>query len=324
METIDTRRAAPLDPDIARFLEQMAQDNAARGASDTLPMVERRAIAEDVRERWRLGGPQMAQTRELDADGVRLRLYRPVDKPGLPVLFYIHGGGWQLFSIETHDRLMREYAARAQIAVVGVDYSLAPEHRFPVALEEIATALAWLEREGEALGLDTGRIAIGGDSAGANLSVSSCLLRRAKGNAPLAAMLLNYGAYDPQPTGSYARYGEPPYPLEIAEMDAYWRGYVADADDLTNPLVAPALADLRDLPPAFFAIAECDILADSNYALAARMAAAGGEVTERTYRGATHSFLEAMSIAAIANTALDEASAWLRERLDRANVGRDA
>lgn len=302
-----------VDPDIRRFVDAVAAAYGARGApADT---AERRRIAEEVRKPWREGGPIMAESVDFDMDGIRLRLHRPVADEKLPIMLYIHGGGWVLFSIDTHDRLMREYAARAGIAVIGIDYSLSPDNKFPVALEECAAALDWIATQADTLNLDANRVLIGGDSAGANLSVATCLLQRARGRPLPAGMLLNYGAFSPDHLPSYARFGGEAYSLECDEMDAFWADYVDGPGQLAEPLVAPLRADLSGLPPAFLAIAECDILADCNHAFAAKLAAAGVPVEAVTYTGATHSFLEAVSIAPLARRAFDEQAAWMMKIL---------
>lgn len=300
-----------VDPDIRRFVDAINAAYAEHGVPGA-DMATRRAVAERVRLPWRENGPIMAASDMFDMDGIRLRLHRPVvaGDAALPVMLYIHGGGWTLFSIDTHDRLMREYAARAGIAVLGIDYSLSPEYKFPAALEECSAALDWIAAHADSLGLDAGRVLIGGDSAGANLSVATCLLRRAEGKALPAAMVLNYGAFAPDHLPSYARFGDG-YSLEADEMDVFWSNYVERPAQLEDPLAVPLRADLAGLPPAFLAIAECDILADCNHAFAARLAAAGVAVTSVTYAGATHSFLEAMSIAPLASRALDEQAAWI-------------
>jgi acetyl esterase len=300
------------DPDIRRFVDAINAAYVEHGAPAGATMATRRQVAERVRKPWREGGPIMAETREMDMGGVRLRLHRPVADEKLPVLLYIHGGGWTLFSIDTHDRLMREYAARAGIAVIGIDYSLSPESKFPVALEECAAALDWIESQAEALHLDADRVLIGGDSAGANLSVAACLLQRQRGRPLPIAMLLNYGAFAPERTPSYARFGDA-YSLESDEMDAFWASYIDGPEQLADPLVAPLRADLTGLPPAFLAIAECDILADCNDAFARKLEEAGVPTVAVTYRGATHSFLEAVSFAPLAIRAFDEQSAWIRD-----------
>ncbi|WP_447753052.1 alpha/beta hydrolase [Sphingopyxis fribergensis] len=300
------------DPDIRRFVDAINAAYVEHGAPAGASMATRRQVAERVRKPWREGGPIMATSEEMDMGGVRLRLHRPVADEKLPVMLYIHGGGWTLFSIDTHDRLMREYAARAGIAVLGIDYSLSPESKFPVALEECAAALDWLAAQADTLNLDADRVLIGGDSAGANLSVATCLLQRQRGRPLPIAMLLNYGAFAPERTASYARFGDT-YSLEADEMDAFWASYVDAPEQFADPLVVPLRADLAGLPPAFLAIAECDILADCNDAFARALAAAGVATHAVTYRGATHSFLEAVSIAPLAGRALDEQAAWIRD-----------
>lgn len=302
-----------LDPDIRAFVDRINGGYEAQGSPRD--MAHRRQIAEAVRAPWREGGPAMAESRDLSLGELRLRLHRPVADGVLPVLVYIHGGGWTVFSIDTHDRLMREYAARAGIAVLGIDYSLSPEHKYPVALDEVVAVFDWLPGAATDLGVDPARTLIGGDSAGANLAVAACLRRRNAGKPALAGMLLNYGAFDPEPTESYSQYGGPDYPLSPEEMDGFWANYVETPAQLADPLVAPLRAELHGLPPAFVAVAECDILAGCNHAFARRMAQAGGDVTEVTYEGAAHSFLEAVSIAPLADRALADQADWLKARI---------
>ena len=307
----EARNDDPIDPDIRRFVDAINAAYAGYTERASGGMAARREVAELVREQWRSGGPEMAESRDLEMNGLRLRLHRPSLDEALPVMLYIHGGGWTLFSIDTHDRLMREYAARAGIAVIGIDYSLSPEHKFPTALDEVVAALDWIAERSAALDIDPDRMLVGGDSAGANLSVAACLVRRERGRPMLAGMVLNYGAFSAEPTESYRRFDGPLFSLEAAEMNQFWENYVAAPEDLTDPLAAPLHADLHGLPPAFLAIAECDILADCNHAMAAKLTAAGVPVEAVTYAGATHSFLEAMSIAPLASRALDDQAAWI-------------
>lgn len=306
---------AGIDPQIGEFARRLSEAYAACGQPEDI--AARRRMAETVRQPWRSGGPVMAETRDMIVNGLRARLYLPVEaarnRP-LPAMLYLHGGGWVLFSIDTHDRLMREYAARAGMAVLGIDYSLSPEAKFPVAVNEAVAALAWLDSNAATLGLDRTRLFVGGDSAGANLAVSACLIRRDAGQRALAGMLLNYGAFDPRPTASYGLYAGDDHTLNGEEMAEFWSAYTDSPAQLSDPLVAPLRAQLHDLPPAFLAIAERDILADSNHAFAARLRQAGGEVEAVSYAGATHSFLEAVSIAPLAARALDDQAAWIRRQ----------
>lgn len=301
-----------VDPQIREFVRRLNEAYAGHGIA--CDMADRRRIAEKVREAWCAGGPEMAETRDMTVDGLRLRLHRPTARRDGPAMLYIHGGGWMLFSIDTHDRLMREYAARAGVTVLGIDYSLSPEVKFPVALDEVGAMLDWVGSHGTELGIAPRCLFVGGDSAGANLAVAACLRQRGEGRTGLAGMVLNYGAFDPAPTASYDLYSGPDYTLEASEMDAFWAAYTDSPSQLQDPLVAPMRADLHDLPPAFIAIAECDILADSNRAFAAKLRGAGVPVEAVTYAGGTHSFLEAVSIAPLAVRALDDQARWIRKR----------
>ena len=305
-----------LDPDIRRFVTALDEGYGRYPNFDRLPMRERRAAAEQVRAPWCAGGPRMWRSVDTQVAGLRGRIHIPLEAPALGAMLYLHGGGWTMFSIDTHDRLMREYAVRAGIIVVGIDYSLSPEAKFPVALNEVVEATRWLQRTGVTHGIDPKRLAVGGDSAGANLALGAALKLREEGGGPsLRGMLFNYGAFDPRPSTSYELYDGPRYALTVEEMGYFWNNYAGDPADLQNPLAAPALADVRGLPAAYFCIAECDILSDGNRAMAERLTAAGVPTEEHVYEGATHSFLEAISISALADRALDAAACWLRGRL---------
>ncbi|NJO12248.1 MAG: alpha/beta hydrolase fold domain-containing protein [Gammaproteobacteria bacterium] len=274
MESVAGRASAEgrdLDPDIRRFIREVGEAVARYPEFGTAPYPQVRRWAEEVRAPWCRGGPQMLQTWSTAASTrhgeVRVRIHKPCEGT-LPALIYLHGGGWTLFSIDTHDRVMREYAARARCAVVGIDYALAPEARFPVALEQIVDTVAWLGSRGGEFAIDASRLAIGGDSAGANLSVATCLSLRDAGHQLLRAMLLNYGAFTTECSAEACRrYGGPQYMLGCEEMAVYWANYMRGPADSRNPLVCPLLARLEGLPPAFLAVAECDILGEQSLRL---------------------------------------------------------
>ncbi|MBB5686878.1 alpha/beta hydrolase fold domain-containing protein [Sphingobium boeckii] len=306
-----------VDPHIRRFHHQVNADYARLSAGGYADISARRAVAEEVRAPWTAGGPVMAKTEELivGAGKLRVRIHRPNADPVLPVLLYIHGGGWMLFSIDTHDRLMREYAARVGCAVIGVDYSLSPEVRFPHALDEIVDVVGWVRSDGAAHGLDPERVAIGGDSAGANLSLATALRLRDAGEPPLNALLLNYGAFDTEIRDSHSRYDGDAYNLTASEMVDFWDAYLGPDGDRQSPYARPMLAKLHNLPPAFLCIAACDILADENRAMSAKLRDAGVEVRMTVYAGAIHSFLESMNISDMANTAIADGADWLKRHL---------
>jgi len=316
-----TRDGSDIDPDLRRFMALNAEAYAGHPPLAGLPLAEARKIFIAVREPWRSGGPVMATTRDLAVEtrhgAVPVRIHDPSPGRPKPALVYVHGGGWTIFSIETHDRLMREYAARAGVVVIGVEYALSPEARFPVALEQVIDVVGWLETAAPGLGVDPARIAIGGDSAGGNLSLTTCLALRDQGRGGvIAAMVLNYPVVDRTPAREDAdRFGGPAYMLTTEEMEQFWVNYLADPEDGRNPLANPALADLAGLPPVFIAIAECDLLAGQGAAIARRLEAAGVPVRAVSYAGACHSFLEAVAIASIADRALNDTAAWLAEQL---------
>ena len=299
-----------------RFQEWLAAAYAQHAPLDSVSLPRARQIVEHVRAPLTLGGPQMVRTEDAwieTAHGpLRLRLYRPDATPVLPALVYLHGGGWVFFSIDTHDRLMRELAARSGRVVIGVDYALAPEARYPAAREQATAAWRWAFSRAAELGLDRDRIGLGGDSAGANLALASALVLRDARERP-DALLLNYGVYcDDESTDSFKRFDGPGYNLGREEMRGFWRHYLGDAPDRNDALAMPLRARLAGLPRCCLVVAECDVLRDDSLALADRLREAGVPVALQRHPGAVHSFLEAVSFSETADRALEQGSAWLR------------
>ncbi|MET0290703.1 MAG: alpha/beta hydrolase [Pseudoxanthomonas sp.] len=309
-----------LDPQIRTFIEAVVGEGRALAAGRMLDWPARREIAEATRARWRAGGPQMASTHDvLIADGLRVRVHRPhTAQRHSPVLVYLHGGGWCMFSLDTHDRLMREYAEGAGVVVVGVDYALAPEHPYPIALNQCVQALQWLRAQASALDIDPQRLALAGDSAGGNLSVTTALQLREHGVLQgVRALVLNYGAWDPQVSAqAAATLGTDEDMLSAAEMDAFWRAYLGpDAGQSRDPLAAPIHADLRGLPPSLLLWGDRDVLAEQNRQMAQRLRAAGVRVETCEHAGAPHSFIEAMAVSTQARDAIAHGCGWLRRHL---------
>ena len=317
-------RGADLDPEIRQFVARMSAAFASYPNFNDLPLPEMRRACEQVRAPWAAGGPVMSQTTErtvpTPAGDVRVRIHNPSARAEKPALIYMHGGGWTTFSIDTHDRLMREYAVRGDIVVIGVDYALSPEVKFPVAQQQIAAVARWARQHSAELGIHRDRIALGGDSAGGNLAITTALRLRDEGDVDAVhAIVTNYAVTDIYSTPeALQRYGHEGYMLGADEMVRFWKNYLREPADAKNPLVCPVHADLHGLPPVFMVIPECDILTEQNWRLAGRLGQAGVTVTTSFYEGASHSFLEAMSICAISNRAIADTALWLRETLEPA------
>jgi len=260
--------------------------------------------------------PQLPRVDELAVparDGTLLpaRLYAPAAGP-LPVLLYFHGGGFTIGSIASHDTLCRTLAAQAGCAVVSVGYRLAPEHRFPTAVHDAWDATQWLAREGAALGLDTGRFALGGDSAGGTLATVCATLARDAGLAPRLQLLFYPGCAAWQTAPSHARYHQGLI-LDQAHIEYFFNHYIADAereDWRFAPLHTP---DLEDVATAWFGLAECDPLVDDGIAYADKLRAAGVRVQLEIYRGVTHEFIKMGRALPEARQAHAAAGAALRE-----------
>ncbi len=310
-----------LDPQIKRFIDDVIAKGRELTAGRELTWPQRREICELTRAPWTCGGPVIASTRDLIAktsEGqVPLRIYDPAPGQAKPVFIFLHGGGWSLFSLDTHDRVMREFAHRSGMAVAGVDYSLSPEVRYPTALNQVVAVAHWLNEHGGSLGLDGNRIAIGGDSAGGNLSMGAALRLRDSGQSNLLKAVLSiYGGSTPDCSPvSRQRYGTEQDMLTATEVDTFWDNYIGAVGDRRDPYAVTALATLQGLPPVFLVIAECDILAEQNLLMAGRLLEAGVQVKAKVYPGAPHSFIEAVAVSRVANEAIDDGVAFLRSVL---------
>ena len=226
------------------------------------------------------------------SDGAALpaRLYAPSPET-LPVLLYLHGGGFTIGSIASHDTLCRELSRLAGCAVVSLDYRLAPQHRFPTAVNDAWDALRWLAAHGGDLGCDSRRVAVGGDSAGGTLAAVCAIFARDHGLA-LALQLLFYpGCAATEEASSHRRYGRG-LVLEEAHIEWFFDQYIAcnqREDWRFAPLNAP---DVEGVAPAWFGLAECDPLVDDAIAYADKLRAAGVPMDLEIYRGVTHEFVK--------------------------------
>ena len=309
---------APLTPAMRLLLERMAR--APYPPLHTLSAQAARQAYEKSAGVLEVPKPTLARVQELaiparDGTALRARLLAPSAAPGLPVLLYLHGGGFTIGSIDTHDTLCRVLAAQSGAAVLALDYRLAPEHRFPIAVHDAWDALQWLVGEGaRTLGLDAARIAVGGDSAGGTLAAVSSIQARDAG-LPLALQLLVYpGTTAHQDTPSHAAHADDPM-LDRLQIDWFFAQYI-DPAQRADWRFAPLLADDVDgVAPAWLGLAECDPLVDEGVMYADRLRAAGVPVGLEIYRGVVHGFVQMGRALPEARRFHHDAAQALREAL---------
>ncbi len=284
-----------LHPDAAALLEDrsdpvpptyaLSVESAREGLADLLgdePTVDVGATA-DVS----IPGPGGVST------SLPVRIYEPAGATApYPTTVYLHGGGWTLGGLDTHDAVCTRLAERAGSLVVAVDYRRAPEHPFPAAVEDAYAAVEWVVAHGDRMGADPDRLAVAGDSAGGNLAAVTALLARDRDGPAIARQALLYPVVGAAPLASFPSREENArgYLLESATMDWFRERYLDSAVHLRNPCFAPLLGDLADLPPATVVTAGFDPLRDEGIAYAEKLESAGVPVEHRHYERQIHGF----------------------------------
>jgi acetyl esterase/lipase len=225
------------------------------------------------------------------SDGdVPVRVYWPDEQANRPVLVWLHGGGWVLGSVETHDNHCRQLCDEVGAIVVSVDYRLAPETKFPGALEDCVAAWQWVTAHASELGGDPNRVAIAGDSAGGNLAAAVCLVAREQGLRAPEFQLLVYPVTDYEFGSASMVDNASGYGLEADHMRWFFEHYARTPADYDDWRMSPLRADLHDLPPALVITAEYDPLRDQGEAYAAKLEAAGVETALMRADGVFHGF----------------------------------
>ncbi len=233
------------------------------------------------------------------------RLYASSKKANLPLLVFYHGGGWVLGDLDSHDGVCRSLAKETGAIVVSVDYRLAPEHKFPTPLYDCYQAKEWLVKNGGDLGIDSSRLAVGGDSAGGNLAAAVAMMTQQIRSAPICHQMLFYPVTDYGiDTASYRAFAEGFY-LGRREMMWFWDHYLTSKADGANPLASPLRApSLTGLPPATIFTADHDPLRDEGKAYAEALKAAGVAVNYRDFAGMIHGFVNLLGIVPAASQAI--------------------
>ncbi|AMX91810.1 lipase [Mesorhizobium ciceri] len=260
----------------------------------------------------------VATTFEQQIDGpngpIAVRIHRGIDAlpSGAPALLYLHGGGWVIGNLDSHDEICRLMANLGNAVIVCPDYRLAPEHKFPAGLEDCLATLRFMAENAVDLGIDKVRIGVAGDSAGGNLAAVLALLARDGLAPPLATQILIYPNTDARQTSdSYRRFGDG-FGLTATTMAWFRDHYVRTPDNIMDWRVSPLLApDLAGVAPAFVALAGCDILADEGAAYAARLQAAGVPMILRQWPGQIHGFVSmGRHIPAARQAVVEGVTAW--------------
>jgi acetyl esterase len=311
----------PLDPDAATLIAMMQA--AGRPPMETLSPDEARQAFKAGRAVTQPDPQDVAEVRDLSCPGpggqIPLRAYRPIGTKAdevLPVLMYFHGGGWLLGDLDSHDVACRHYANAARLRVVSVDYRMAPEYKFPAAVDDCAEATRWVIGQATALGIDRTRVAVGGDSAGGNLAAVMALMARDGDLPPLAFQLLVYPATDMGMThGSYQRVTEG-VPLTAKTMDWFIDHYLHGPNDRRDWRASPLrAADLSGTASALVLTANYDPLCDEGVAYAERLEREGVRVIHLHFSDQLHGFVGQGRIIRAGTMALDMMSAVLKKVL---------
>lgn len=252
-----------------------------------------------------------------DGTSLPARLYAP-SHASLPVLLYLHGGGFVIGGLETHDSLCRQLALRSGAAVVSLDYRLAPEHRFPVAVDDSWAAMRWLAEKGDTLGLDRSRVAVAGDSAGGTLAAVSAIHGRDLGLPLRGQLLITPGATAHADTESHRTFASG-YLLEAEGIRWFFDHYIAPAQREDWRFAPLAHGELDGLAPACVMLAEADPLVDEGLAYADKLRMSGVDVELELFRGVTHDFIKLGRVLPEAHAAQAAAAAFLKRVFEKSD-----
>ena len=318
----------PVDPQLYQVLLQLSQ------APEPGSLEEMRAGVKANAARSPKRPVTLGEVRDLMLPGpdgpLGARLYHPAGQApasGWPLTVYFHGGGFVAYDLDTHDALCRELCAASGAAVLSVAYRLAPEHKFPAAVHDAFASVQWAAAHAAELGADALRLAVAGDSAGANLAAAATLRARDEGGPALRAQLLIYPAAD---FGNPERYpsrreNARGYFLTAERMKFFGQMYLARPEDAAHPHASPLSAQsFAGLPPALVLTAEFDPLRDEGVAYAGALRAAGVEAEHRPGPGMIHGFANMTGVSSAAAQLVDDAGRWLGNRLREGRISQSS
>lgn len=304
----------PLSPNTQRYLDELKALNAPPKHKMPILEIRQAAVARASLITNKTAVASVAD-RRIPAPGRELpaRIYTPQGIGPFALLLYFHGGGWASNNLDTHDELCRKLARETGCVVVSADYRLAPEAKFPAAVEDAWAALHWTAEHAAEWNADPKRLIVAGDSSGANLAAVLTLRARDEGSPTIAGQILYYPVtdyYEPG-TQSYSSFSEG-YGLIRTDMAWFWDLYLPDKSAAENPHASPLKASHFDrLPPALVITSECDILRDEGHAYADRLQASGVPVQYSCYPGLIHGFLILPAFTEETAQAVNESKQWL-------------
>ena len=286
----------PLHPKIQEFLDSQPLQPA-----DYIPTEEEMRSRNQEMVRASSKGPEVFSVEDRTIDYIEhkipIRIYTPDEKGTFPLFIYLHGGGFVIGDLDSHDVICRNISNYSGHKVVSVDYRLAPEHPFPAAIHDCYAAFEWVVQNAGKLDGDSSQITIGGDSAGGNLATVVCLMARDRKNDSISKQVLFYpvtdyfSVHEESAYGSYGKYDQ--HGLPSLRMSEFWRHYTENATaDKKDPYISPIKAEsLADLPPAFIVTAELDVLRDEGEEYAKRLEQDGVPVVLKRVESVNHGYL---------------------------------
>jgi acetyl esterase len=308
-----------IDPELAAAGQLLQSRGLVAPDRTQAPLSEVRAAVDRIGAFLGEGSVPLRREQDLSLPGphgqVPCRLYLPDDAEKPPLIIYAHGGGFMQGSLPSWDAILRELARQSGVAALSVDYRLSPEHRFPVAFDEVVAMIRLVAREGSGFGIDPTRLAVGGDSAGANLALAAAVASRDAGERALRFMLLIYGCFSTDTESpSWQRFGRGAG-LSQTQMRWIWETYLERPERQNDWRAAPMLAELAGLPPAHLIVGNLDPLLDDSQRLAASLKEAEVPCKLTVYEGLNHGFIRYGRLIAAARRAVDDCAAALATAL---------
>ncbi|GGA98899.1 acetylesterase [Brucella endophytica] len=304
------------DPFMAPILRRMRAEPAAN--MEDISVREARDGFARMNAQWNAPPIPVRTVQNLTVPGAAgsldARLYCNVESRPVPIIVYVHGGGWVLGSIDTHDDLLRRLAIASGAAVLGFDYHLAPEHPFPAPLDDVLAVVRFVAEGGLGGGFDTRRIALAGESAGANLVLGALLDQRNNGNRAVSTAALYFGCYGLDfGSFSYTHFGDGSFGLSLPMMRWFWAQYLGKAS--IGPLAAPLQADLDGLPTLYLCAGGLDPLLDDTLTLSRRLAETGVAHRLDFHPGVIHGFIQMARELPAAAAAIDAGAGFMMHEL---------